>query len=191
MVPPDLDADRPIQERYVAHAPGSSEETMPDLSALDDEDWFGEGSAFDSGEDLAAALMAMAGGGASPEAAGGLQFAPLSPDDAISRGAGVQEASHGFAFEPTRDEEVVVAPSHGEEVGSQTAPTEEAPQPGWHPQTLKARRSGQRDWTFRNGILAMRKAEDSIARMRKSAIEVSWVAAGVVLAVADQAKVPH
>ena len=31
------------------------------LEVSDEEDWFGEGSAFDSGEELAAALFAMAG----------------------------------------------------------------------------------------------------------------------------------
>src|SRR5580700_10218849 len=51
----------------------------PEIAQAPDEEWFGEGSAFDSGEDLAAALFALAGVEPRAEPAAAEVTVPLAP----------------------------------------------------------------------------------------------------------------
>jgi len=158
------------QDQNPPNAPpgsGMAHEEAPDLSALDDEDWFGDGSAFDSGEDLAAALLVMAGAGSAEEIAGSssaveIEFDPVQPQRTPP--ADLPPAAQGVEF----------VPSGGGQEG-QTGSTE-----GWRVVSgLGERRAGAHKWSFRHGILAMRQTEDAMGRLQRGAVETAWAAAAV------------
>lgn len=156
--------DDPAPQFYEVRPGAPADAGPPDLTSLDDEDWFGEGSAFDSSEDLAAALLAMMGDGNSePQNLEFHEVAAGNPQEEL------QSPSTPIMFEPTRKE----APK---------PPWEGQPTVGWAVASgLAAKRAGKREWSFRNGILAMRKTEDAMAQLRRAAIEVTWAAANTVL----------
>lgn len=129
----------------------------------DEEEWFGDGSAFDSGEDLAAALMVMAG----------------SPIGVEPPGAGIDRVIHppragGEAFEEvTRSEQEV------QTVGGRDESV------GWAVREPRARPAGKRGWSIRNSVQSIRLAESTITRLRRDAVLVAWRAAGVAIAQRD------
>ncbi len=158
--------------------PGMAHEEAPDLSALDDEDWFGDGSAFDSGEDLAAALLVMAGVGTVEETASSsgveIEFDPVQPQRIPP--AQDQPSGHGVEF----------VASGGEQKGHET------PAAGWKVVSgLEERRTGAHKWSFRHGILAMRQTEDAMGRLQRGAVETAWAAAAVSTRIAMSAGVKY
>jgi hypothetical protein len=160
-----------------------------DLPSLDDDDWFGDGSAFDSGEDLAAALFAMAGADApsemadtSPLAAAVAAVAPprAAPQPpappraapAVPDGPAVFEKFHVAAAPstPVIDEQWVPIARPG-------FPAAEEPGP-WKERPVRGDRKG---WSIRQGVTMLKMTEEVITRLRVDAIEVAWAAAGVAV----------
>ena len=130
----------------------------PNVS-LDDEDWFGDGSAFDSGEELAAALMSMSGS-ISPAAT---QIAASRANDAQ---AGELPAFEAAEFPP-------LAGSVPEfQIGSSTSPTGAG---SWNRRVT----SGDTRWSIRNSVKTLKMTEDVVRRLREEAVEVAWRAASI------------
>jgi hypothetical protein len=143
----------------------------------DDDDWFGEGSAFDSGEELANALMALAGGGTAPTAAAVRARTDWNEDD----------AGGGEAFEPlirsragdsttgghaAAEFQVASMPSRR---GSSLRDPQTAPGRWSAPGTNdRAQRTG---WAIRQSVQILKTTEDIIRRIREEAVDVSWRAA--------------
>ena len=145
-------------EHQMTH-PGTGQ--MPDI-VLDEDDWFGDGSAFDSGEDLAAALMAFAGV-AEPAAAGG---APV-PSFEVAEYNPAQVAQ---VPRPQAPSEFQLA-----ELPATARPESSGVRSGWG-QRGGAQRNG---WAIRNSVKMLKTTEDVMRRLREDAVEVSWRAAQV------------
>jgi hypothetical protein len=147
-------------------------ETVPStgVAQLPDDEWFGEGSAFDSGEDLAAALFALAGVTHSddpPEA----EIAPPpvpAPQVAsaffeVERPAAVDAARRPYA-------------ARGRTTAASTPPRSwsvRAPGDALLPPTL----SGRSGWTIRNSVTVLHRTEDAIAHLREDAVALAFLAA--------------
>lgn len=141
----------------------------PDV-ALDEDDWFGEGSAFDSGEDLAAALMAFAGvtdPGVAPAEAqvpafDVTSYTPVSSTPRVSPRSS-EVAEFQIAELPATSGAVAVPVGAGAR--------------GW-----SSRPSGERNgWAIRNSVKMLKTTEDVMRRLREDAVEVTWRAAAVAL----------
>ena len=141
----------------------------------DEEDWFGEGTAFDSGEDLAAALFAIAGVDDGQGAAATFIMATAAPSELERpatpvRGQSITVGDDAF--------EVIERPQAGVAAGVGTAsPWGVRAQPG------VARTS----WSMRHSVQFIKMTEEVIKRLRQEAIELSWMAAAVAMAQARAA----
>jgi hypothetical protein len=140
-------------------------------ATVQDDEWFGEGSAFDSGEDLAAALFALAG---------------ATRNDAIPK-AEVIWPSAFQAPEPesdfvevARSGELETTRRPGSRYGSE-GPSSSSPSswsvrsPG--EQLLPPKVSGRSGWTIRNSVAVLHRTEDAIARLREEAVAMAFLAA--------------
>lgn len=136
-----------------------------------DDEWFGEGSAFDSGEDLAAALFALAG----------VAHTDPAPE--------VAEVSWPVIAVPETDtvfEEVQRPGSNSEAArpyssrGASTSTS--APPKRWSVRSpgealLPPTMSGRSGWTIRNSVAVLHTTEDAIARLREDAVAMAFLAA--------------
>ena len=123
--------------------------------AEDEEDWFGEGSSFDSGEDLAAALFALAGN-APPV---------LEPVESGKPPAILTVDTSGF-----RVIESVVKPTPGagkSKWGVREASTQE--------------QSTEPRWGIRHSVQILKRTEQVMARLQRDAVEVTFSAAGLAV----------
>ena len=144
----------------MADSPSPSATARSDLELAADqleeeEDWFGEGSSFDSGEDLAAALFALAGN-APPvleSVESGKSPALLTVD------------TSGFRIvETTRH---------------QSASGENAP---WGVREVSAReRSTEPRWGIRHSVQILKRTEQVMARLQRDAVEVTFSAASLAV----------
>lgn len=134
---------------------------------LDEDDWFGDGSAFDSGEDLAAALMAFSGATA-PEALTGAPVPTfeVAPFDQAAAAAAAMPAV------PLSAPEFQVAELPG---GSGRSTSSASGGRSWG-----TRPGGEKSgWGIRNSVKMLKTTEDVIRRLREDAVEVTWRAASV------------
>lgn len=142
--------------------------TVGGASTQDDE-WFGEGSAFDSGEDLAAALFALAG---------------TSRVD-VSRPAEIIWPTAAPASDPVF-EEIQRPDSHagarrpgslyGDARAASPSPASwSVRSPG--EQLLPPKVSGRTGWTICNSVAVLHRTEDAIARLREEAVAMAFLAA--------------
>lgn len=151
-------------------------ETAPStgVAQVPDDEWFGEGSAFDSGEDLAEALFALAGvtqgsAPAIPEVPSPVAPAPDpgSPFFEVQRPAGVAAARRPYSSpggRVTRPASASAAP----QTWSVRAPGE-----ALLPPTV----SGRSGWTIRNSVAVLHRTEDALARLREEAVAMAFLAA--------------
>ena len=142
---------------------------------VDEDDWFGAGSSFDSGEELAAALFSMSALPAGAEAGG------VSPDQADGLIAGAARPVRSAAGSPipaTPDQGVggefstLVQPDQLASTGVARAPRGAAFGP--------VQRSGS-GWRIREGVRSLRRAEDALDKLRQDAVVVTWAAASVAV----------
>ncbi|HVC40593.1 MAG TPA: hypothetical protein VND54_01310 [Candidatus Saccharimonadales bacterium] len=140
-------------------------------SSTQDDEWFGEGSAFDSGEDLAAALFALAG--AMPTERNVIppvevvwpismpQSAPVFVE--VQRPGTLDGARRpGSLYSATKS----ASASPGS--WSVRSPGE---------QLLPPKVSGRSGWTIRNSVTVLHRTEDAIARLREEAVAMAFLAA--------------
>jgi hypothetical protein len=149
---------------------------MQDYSAsgatavADQDDWFGEGNAFESGEDLAAALLAMAE-----------HLGEAVPAPAID--APAAEAARDTFLLIDADSLLMPAESHAgtrQEVVPATAPRSWSVRtPGAVP--LPPRAPGRSGWTIRNSVQVLQRTEEIIDALRHEAVVTALGAAARAL----------
>ncbi len=138
----------------------------------DEDDWFGEGTAFDSGEDLAAALFSLAGVPVVPMISMSAQaedtYEPQPPAAAPDRAA---FTVGGDAFQVV-DRPVVVP---------------KVVQTGQSSWTVRPQSPGtaRTSWGMRHSMQFLKTTEEVIKRLRNEAAEVTWQAAAIALAQAN------
>lgn len=143
-----------------------------------EDDWFGEGSAFDTGEELAAALLALAGT-VDPRTGAPAGGVPEEPRAA--------HPAHDGSFE-------ILAPfvpglgavngriAAGPASGRPAAAPASAPPERWSVRTpgqplLPPRLSGRSGWSIRNSVTVLHRTEQVMARLREDAVEAAFLAA--------------
>jgi hypothetical protein len=140
----------------------------------EDEDWFGEGSSFESGEDLAAALFAMAGSEA--PASGELPAVVTAPS---VQGA----ADHEKEFELIEPEPV--RPGSTGRVPVAIAPANSAAPQSWAVRKpgqilLPPRLPGRSGWSIRNSVQVLHRTEDVMTKLREQAVSTTFMSAAEV-----------
>ncbi len=166
VTPPPLDFPAPVAEDLLG------------------EDWFGEGSVFDTGEDLARALMVLADSRTGRTAAGpaGLAISPGVAPEAEGAVAGPG---------PIRPSPAPVAgPEPADEFQIATMPSARGPETsGWglRAAPLTRRRwsggtpgSDRRGWSIRQSVQLLRMTEEIMARLREEAAQLTWQLAAAV-----------
>jgi hypothetical protein len=148
-------------------------ETVPPLgiARVPDDEWFGEGSAFDSGEDLAAALFALAGIDSRdepPVAEVTVPLAPVAEPDSMFIEVQRPNASDAARRRPSS------APAR--------PPASSAAPRSWSVRTpgaalLPPTVSGRSGWTIRNSVAVLHRTEDAIAHLREEAVAMAFLAA--------------
>ena len=125
----------------------------------DAEDWFGEGSSFDTGEDLAAALFAMAG---APES----DVAEVPPVEEVGRHfvPAILSVDHSSfkVVEPGTRSSNKWKVREAEAAGAPVDPNN--------------------PWSIRHGVQILKRTEQMMARLQRDAVEVTFAAAGAVYA---------
>jgi hypothetical protein len=151
----------------------------PTRAAEEEDDWFGEGSVFDSGEDLAAALLAMAGAGApAATSAGEPAFVTADLPQAKPRESLLEMLR---PFRPGADT-----------VGPAVTPREEtAAQPlTWSVRSpgavsLPPRQPGRTGWSIRSSVLLLQRTEQVMENLREEAVASAFSAAARSLRASD------
>jgi hypothetical protein len=137
------------------------DDDAPPADENTDDDWFGEGSVFESGEGLAAALMALAGGGVAA-----VEFEPVAREP---------RRPAGSLGGPPPEFQVSPMPS-AVAAGSLR---QRGPAPSrWFQRTNDTARAQRTGWAIRQSVKTLKMTEDMISRLREEAMEVSWRAAG-------------
>jgi hypothetical protein len=143
-------------------------------ASVQDDEWFGEGSAFDSGEDLAAALFALAGTTrieSIPKAEsvwpGAIENLRVPQGDSdfveVARTGSLDGARHPDA-----------GPS-GTRTATPASASWSVRQPG--EQLLPPTVSGRSGWTIRNSVAVLHRTEEAIAHLREEAVAMAFLAA--------------
>jgi len=143
-------------------------------ASVQDDEWFGEGSAFDSGEDLAAALFALAGTAridAIPRAESDWPTAIQDVRAAEGDSDFVEVARIGGLAGARRADST---PS-GTRAAATTPGTWSVRNPGEH--LLPPKVSGRSGWTIRNSVAVLHRTEDAIAHLREEAVAMAFLAA--------------
>jgi hypothetical protein len=138
-------------------------------ASIPDDEWFGEGSAFDSGEALAAALFALAGTTRSNVVApvAVIWTAPVPEADS----GFVEVERHGVLEEAGRPGSL----QSGMRVTTASPRSWSVRSPG--EQFLPPTVSGRSGWTIRNSVAVLHRTEDAIARLREEAVAMAFLAA--------------
>ena len=147
------------------------------------EDWFGEGSVFDSGEQLASALLALAATArrapASPRM-GSAERPPRLPAAVPARMASpVGEPGPELAdgsLELVGEFQVAAMPSFRARTPASPAPPRREPaglqrSPAMPTRAPRAARSG---WSIRQSVQMLRTTEEILRRLRDEAAELAW-----------------
>jgi hypothetical protein len=139
-------------------------------ASTQDDEWFGEGSAFDSGEDLAAALFALAG------TARGMTTAAPQPETIWSPPL---PAADDVFVEVQRPAALEGARRPGSQYGTRSTSTSSGSWSVRSPgeQLLPPTVSGRSGWTIRNSVAVLHRTEDAIARLREEAVAMAFLAA--------------
>ncbi len=138
-------------------------------ASIPDDEWFGEGSAFDSGEDLAAALFALAGTTHSNVVAPAAVISPAPVPEAdstfveVQRPGALEEARRPGSFHS------------GMRVATASPRSWSVRSPG--EQFLPPTVSGRSGWTIRNSVAVLHRTEDALARLREEAVAMAFLAA--------------
>jgi hypothetical protein len=133
----------------------------------EEDGWFGDGSAFDSGEDLAAALMNLAGTPVGRAAVAEEPVASVFEE---------HQRSNDMIFElltpatgEVRTLEATAPPRKWSSDGQAHTWTER--QPG--SMTLPSRKPGKTGWSIRSSVLLLQRAEEVLIILREEAVDRS------------------
>jgi len=145
------------------------------LEVSDEEDWFGEGSAFDSGEELAAALFAMAGAEREAE----LVVAPPQAGPAAHPRVAPFDAPFEVIDGMQPVQEVAGVPGAAAPDAPPAPHTWSVRTPG--AETLPPRQHGRSGWSIRNSVQVLRRTESVMERLREQAVVAAFAAAARAL----------
>ena len=152
----------------------------PTVPQEDEDGWFGDGSAFDSGEDLAAALLELAG---------------VPADAAVAlpavRHAAVRRAASGGVEERGRRDMIfeMLRPSHPEQerdvvatARARTWSSVNSEPLTWTVRSpgsvaLPARQPGKTGWSIRSSVQLLQRTEEALESVREEAVSQALVAA--------------
>jgi len=137
---------------------------------VEEEDWFGEGNAFESGEELASALLAMAEHPAMEAAAASV------PEPAVLTAPGTADSFHlvdGRNLAPV----AARAPLVIEAVKPQRAWAVRSP----GAVALPPRAPGRSGWTIRNSVKVLQHTEEILDALREEAVVATLRAASRAL----------
>jgi hypothetical protein len=138
-------------------------------ATIQDDEWFGEGSAFDSGEDLAAALFALAG----TTRAAVIPAAEIIWPTAVPATDQVfEEVQRPASLDGARRPGSQYAGARG---ASSSTESWSVRSPG--KQLLPPKVSGRTGWTIRNSVAVLHRTEDAIALLREEAVAAAFLAA--------------
>jgi len=142
-------------------------------ASIQDDEWFGEGSAFDSGEDLAAALFALAGTSVKASTT-------TTPAPEISWPTFVAPDADPVFVEVERPTGLDGARRPGSQYSgakgaASSSNTWSVRSPG--EQLLPPTMSGRKGWTIRNSVAVLHRTEDAIAKLREEAVAMAFLAA--------------
>jgi hypothetical protein len=143
-------------------------------ASVQDDEWFGEGSAFDSGEDLAAALFALAGTAridAIPKAESDWPTATQEVRGSEGDSDFVEIARTGGLDGSRRAGSM----PNGTRTATITPGTWSVRSPG--EQLLPPKVSGRSGWTIRNSVAVLHRTEEAIAHLREEAVAMAFLAA--------------
>lgn len=138
-----------------------------------DDEWFGEGSAFNSGEDLAAALFALAGARENGPAAE--THWPAAAPVLTNHTVFVNDNVFEEVERPGALEEARRPGSFGNRVTTPASRSWSVRSPG--EQLLPPTVSGRSGWTIRNSVAVLHRTEDAIAKLREEAVAMAFLAA--------------
>ncbi|HKR98861.1 MAG TPA: hypothetical protein VJU79_05045 [Candidatus Dormibacteraeota bacterium] len=132
----------------------------------EEEDWFGEGNAFESGEDLAAALLAMA-------YESGTDDAPAAAEPMTLTAPGSDDS---FVLVDGRDFVPVPRPS------SVNTPPAPMPKRSWAVRApgsmaLPPRAPGRSGWSIRNSVKVLQHTEEILDKLRHEAVVATLMSA--------------
>lgn len=138
--------------------------------SVEEEDWFGEGSVFESSEDLAAALFALA---ETADPAAGGQVAPAPRPEPR-----VESIDPTFeVFEP------LAAGRTAEKTPAAAAPnTWGLRKPGTV--LLPPKLPGHTGWTIRNSVQVLHQTEETMAMLREQAVATAFMSAAEAFRIA-------
>lgn len=153
-------------------------------------DWFGDGSHFDSGEELAAALLALAAADRQPRgsrAGSGEGLAPPPPPlparVAVAISVPPPEPDDARSLELVGEFQVAAMPSFRLKEPGIPAPASQESS-GWQPSsaTLPASPRPWRSaaWSIRQSVQMLRTTEEILRRLREEAAELAWQMAAEV-----------
>jgi hypothetical protein len=142
-------------------APGTGLEYAGGPVEEDDEDWFGAGSSFDSGEDLAAALFAMAG--TAPQAG---EEAPTPPPTPVATTPALLTVDTS-GFRVVETSLTITEPERRSWAVREAALGEGA---------------DARQWGIRHSVQILKRTEQVMARLQRDAVEVTFRAASMAVA---------
>jgi hypothetical protein len=153
----------------------SSAARRMDSAPEPDEDWFGEGSSFDTGEELASALFALAG------TVDPMLGAPPPVLEPVASAAGVIDEIFDWV-EPGG------APS-GAAIRMVPVVAEPRPAPlTWGVRTSATEgpppRPGEAGWSIRNSVQVLHSADDVLRRLREEAVLAAFSSAASVFQLA-------
>ena len=143
-------------------------------ASVQDDEWFGEGSAFDSGEDLAAALFALAGA-TRVESIPKVEtvWPAVIQDLRVPQGdSDFIEVARTGSLEGARRPD---STSGGTRMATTASTTWSVRQPG--EQLLPPTVSGRSGWTIRNSVAVLHRTEEAIALLREEAVAMAFLAA--------------
>ena len=156
----------------------------PAADELLGEDWFGDGSAFDSGEDLATALAGLASG----ERVWPVDVLNLAGVSVPAPGTPAHTVPSQATSQPSQGPAAPVQPADEFQVAAMPS-ARGGPPSGWSlrsPAPLIGRRrlaggpapqgSG---WSIRHSVQMLRMTEDTLYRLREEAAELTWQLAAV------------
>ena len=141
------------------------------------EDWFGAGSVFDTGEDLATALLGLANG----EVSWPVPVLTL-PAGAPASPAPPEPPAGGAAIGPAAM--APPSPEHAHEFQVATMPSARETPSGWagrSPAPVDRRRWPREGlphqstgWSIRQSVQTIRVTEDILSRLREEAAQITW-----------------
>ena len=151
----------------------------PAADELLGEDWFGEGSVFDTGEDLATALAALARGEmvwpVDVLDLAGVSVPPPAPADLPVTREPARRLPAGPAAPPQPPDEFQVAPMPSSRGEPPTGWALHAPRPISRPRQLGAGAAPERSgWSIRQSVQTLRMTEDALYRLREEAAQLTW-----------------